>query len=131
MNSTRALRSRRKQARPSPDDDAAAGRRVQLRQRCQGAFQLFRLAQSRQTEHGRGIRQPTEAAPLHRLLGRTDVFIHNLAPGVSARAGFGSDAFRESHSRLSTVERKFGKTWLSGGGDQHQPDPLVYRGARA
>ncbi len=56
------------------------------------------------------IKQPEDAALLHRILGRTDVFIQNLAPGASARAGFGSDELRERHPRLITVD-------ISGYGD--------------
>jgi itaconate CoA-transferase len=56
------------------------------------------------------IKQPDDAALLHRILGRADVFIQNLAPGAAARAGFGSDALRERHPRLITVD-------ISGYGD--------------
>ncbi len=56
------------------------------------------------------IKQPDDAALLHRILGRTDVFIQNLAPGAAARAGFGSDELRERHARLITVD-------ISGYGD--------------
>jgi crotonobetainyl-CoA:carnitine CoA-transferase CaiB-like acyl-CoA transferase len=56
------------------------------------------------------IKQPEDAALLHRLLARADVFIQNLAPGASARAGFGSDALRQRHPRLITVD-------ISGYGD--------------
>src|ERR1700726_2946515 len=40
------------------------------------------------------IKQPDDAALLHRILGRTDVFIQNLVPGAAARAGLGSDELR-------------------------------------
>ena len=50
------------------------------------------------------IKQPGDAALLHRLLARADVFIQNLAPGAAARAGFGSGALRERHPRLITVD---------------------------
>ena len=56
------------------------------------------------------IKRPDDVALLHRILGRTDVFIQNLAPGAAARAGFGSDELRERHSRLITVD-------ISGYGD--------------
>ena len=36
------------------------------------------------------IKTPADAALLHRMLARADVFIQNLAPGAAARAGFGS-----------------------------------------
>ena len=56
------------------------------------------------------IKQPDDAALLHRVLTRADVFIQNLAPGAAARAGFGSDALRELNPRLITVD-------ISGYGD--------------
>jgi crotonobetainyl-CoA:carnitine CoA-transferase CaiB-like acyl-CoA transferase len=56
------------------------------------------------------IKAPDDAALLHRLLARADVFIQNLAPGAAARAGFGSDALRARHPRLITVD-------ISGYGD--------------
>ena len=56
------------------------------------------------------IKQPDEAALLHRILERADVFIQNLAPGAAARAGFGSETLRERFPRLITVD-------ISGYGD--------------
>src|SRR5580704_15298861 len=56
------------------------------------------------------IKHPDDAALLHRILVRADVFIENLAPGAAARAGFGSDALRERFPRLITVD-------ISGYGD--------------
>ena len=50
------------------------------------------------------IKDPADAALLHRLLARADVFIQNLAPGAAARAGFGSTMLRERHPRLITVD---------------------------
>src|SRR2546423_15038902 len=50
------------------------------------------------------IKQPGDAALLHRLLARADVFIQNFAPGAAARAGFGSDALRAKHGRAVTVD---------------------------
>ena len=50
------------------------------------------------------IKQPADAALLHRLLSRADVFIQNLAPGAAARSGFGSEALRARHERLITVD---------------------------
>ena len=58
------------------------------------------------------IKQPDDAALLHRLLAAADVFIQNLAPGAAARAGFGSEALRERHPRLITVD-------ISGYGEGH------------
>jgi len=56
------------------------------------------------------IKRAEDATLLHRILARADVFIQNLAPGAAARAGFGSDALRERHPRLITVD-------ISGYGD--------------
>jgi itaconate CoA-transferase len=50
------------------------------------------------------IKDPQDAALLHRILARADVFIQNLAPGSAARAGFDTDALRAAHSRLITVD---------------------------
>ncbi len=56
------------------------------------------------------IKNPEDAALLHAILARADVFIQNLAPGAAARAGLGSDALRARHPRLITVD-------ISGYGD--------------
>jgi itaconate CoA-transferase len=56
------------------------------------------------------IKDPNDAALLHRVLAHADVFIQNLAPGAAARAGFGSDDLRKRHPRLITVD-------ISGYGD--------------
>lgn len=50
------------------------------------------------------IKDPDDAALLHRILARADVFIQNLAPGAAARAGFGSAELRRRHPRLITVD---------------------------
>ena len=50
------------------------------------------------------IKQADDAALLHRLIARADVFVQNLAPGATTRAGFGSPALRERHPRLITVD---------------------------
>jgi itaconate CoA-transferase len=50
------------------------------------------------------IKNPVDAALLHRILARADVFIQNLAPNAAARAGFGSAALRERNERLITVD---------------------------
>ncbi len=41
---------------------------------------------------------------LHRLLAQADVFVQNLAPGATTRAGVGSAALRERYPRLITVD---------------------------
>ena len=56
------------------------------------------------------IKNPADAALLHRILQNTDVLIQNLAPGAAARAGFASAALRDRHPRLITVD-------ISGYGD--------------
>ncbi len=56
------------------------------------------------------IKQPDDAALLHRILSQADVFIQNLAPGAAARAGFGSEELRAQYPRLITVD-------ISGYGD--------------
>lgn len=50
------------------------------------------------------IKKPEDAALLHRLLAKADVFIQNLAPGAAARSGFGSEALRARNERLITVD---------------------------
>jgi crotonobetainyl-CoA:carnitine CoA-transferase CaiB-like acyl-CoA transferase len=50
------------------------------------------------------IKDPDDAALLHRVLARADVFIQNLAPGAAARAGFGAEALRQLYPRLIVVD---------------------------
>lgn len=50
------------------------------------------------------IKAPEDAALLHRILAKADVFIQNLAPGAAARSGFGSDELRARYPRLITVD---------------------------
>ena len=57
------------------------------------------------------IKQPEDAALLHRILAQADVFIQNLLPGAAARAGFGSADLRAKHRKLITVD-------ISGYGDE-------------
>ena len=65
------------------------------------------------------FKKPEDFGLLHRLIGKADVLIQNLAPGAADRAGFGSAAMREKNKRLITVD-------ISGYGD-HGP----YRDRRA
>ena len=58
------------------------------------------------------IKQPGDAALLHHILARADVFIQNLAPGAASRAGFGSDDLRARYDRLITID-------ISGYGEGH------------
>jgi itaconate CoA-transferase len=50
------------------------------------------------------IKSPDDAALLHSILARADVFIQNLAPGAAARAGFSSAELRAQNPRLITVD---------------------------
>jgi crotonobetainyl-CoA:carnitine CoA-transferase CaiB-like acyl-CoA transferase len=50
------------------------------------------------------IKDPADAALLHRMLAKADVFIQNLLPGAAARAGFGSAELRKKHPRLITCD---------------------------
>ena len=50
------------------------------------------------------IKDAGDAALIHRLLAKADVFIQNLAPGAAERAGFGSEALRRRYPRLITVD---------------------------
>ena len=65
------------------------------------------------------FKKPDDLALLHRLIGKADVLIQNLAPGAADRAGFGSAAMRAADKRLITVD-------ISGYGD-HGP----YKNRRA
>ena len=50
------------------------------------------------------LKRPEAAEALRRLIARSDVFLHNLAPGAMTRLGFGSEALRAAHPRLVTCE---------------------------
>ena len=50
------------------------------------------------------IKQADDAALLERILGESDVFVQNLAPGAAGRAGFGSEALRARYPKLITVD---------------------------
>jgi len=50
------------------------------------------------------FKQPDDAAFLHRLIARADVFVQNLAPGATERAGFASAALRAKHPGLITCD---------------------------
>jgi len=50
------------------------------------------------------IKNPDDAALLHRLLAKADVFIQNLAPGAAARSGFGAAALQANNEKLITVD---------------------------
>lgn len=50
------------------------------------------------------IKDPDDAALLHRIIEHADVLVQNLAPGALVRAGFGSDDLRTKHERLITCD---------------------------
>ncbi|MGS2717379.1 CaiB/BaiF CoA transferase family protein [Eionea flava] len=56
------------------------------------------------------FKQADDAALLHALLEKADIFIQNLAPGACERAGFGSASLREKYPQLITCD-------ISGYGD--------------
>lgn len=58
------------------------------------------------------IKSSADAALIHRILSKADVFVQNLAPGAASRAGFGSEDLRRQYPRLITVD-------ISGYGDGH------------
>ena len=51
------------------------------------------------------IKNPDDAALLHRMLAQADVFIQNLAPGAAARAGFGSEALRAASAARAALSK--------------------------
>ena len=59
------------------------------------------------------FKKKDDLALLHRMIGKADVLIQNLAPGAAERAGFGSAAMRAKDKRLIAVD-------ISGYGD-HGP----------
>jgi itaconate CoA-transferase len=50
------------------------------------------------------IKNAKDAALLHAMIGKADVFVQNLGPGATRRAGFGSATLRASHPRLITCD---------------------------
>jgi itaconate CoA-transferase len=50
------------------------------------------------------IKAPGDAALLHRMLSKADVFIQNLAAGAAERAGFGSATLCDRYPRLVTCD---------------------------
>ncbi len=62
-------------------------------------------------------KQAPDAALLHRLLAKADVFVQNLAPGALTRAGFGSDDLRQRYPSLITCD-------ISGYGEGHAASDL-------
>lgn len=50
------------------------------------------------------LKDPADLGLLRRMIARADVFIQNLAPGVAARLGVGSQDLRAAHPRLITLD---------------------------
>lgn len=50
------------------------------------------------------LNQPDDAALLHTMLRKADVFLHNLAPGALAKRGFGGADLRRENPGLITCE---------------------------
>lgn len=50
------------------------------------------------------LKDAADAALLHRIVARADVFVQNLAPGAAERLGFGSATLRDAHPRLVTCD---------------------------
>jgi crotonobetainyl-CoA:carnitine CoA-transferase CaiB-like acyl-CoA transferase len=50
------------------------------------------------------LKSPADIALLHNMLARADVFVQNLAPGATERAGIGSASLRERYPRLITCD---------------------------
>ncbi len=57
------------------------------------------------------IKDAGDAALLHRILAKADVFVQNLMPGAAARAGFGPAELRAKYPKLIVVD-------ISGYGDE-------------
>ena len=57
------------------------------------------------------IKNAGDAALLHRILAKADVFVQNLMPGAAARAGFGTQDLRKKYPKLIVVD-------ISGYGDE-------------
>lgn len=50
------------------------------------------------------VKKPDDAALLHRMLAKADVFVQNLIPGAAARLGFGGEELRARNPRLITCD---------------------------
>jgi len=50
------------------------------------------------------IKNTGDAALLRRMISKADIFVQNLAPGASARAGFGSTSLRKQQPNLITCD---------------------------
>jgi len=63
------------------------------------------------------FKQDGNAALLHRIVRKADVFVQNLAPGAAARAGFDSASLRQRNPRLITCD-------ISGYGEEGEVSSL-------
>ena len=65
------------------------------------------------------FKKPDDLALLHRLIGKADVLIQNLAPGAAERAGFGSAAMSTTEtptrdgSLVPVTEARPDSAWIS------------------
>lgn len=50
------------------------------------------------------FKDPDDQALLHRILAKADVWVQNMAPGATARNGFGSDDLRSLYPHLITLD---------------------------
>ncbi|MDC0196395.1 CoA transferase [Gammaproteobacteria bacterium] len=50
------------------------------------------------------IKKEADAALLHRMISKADVFVQNLVPGAAARSGFGSNYLRKQQPKLITCD---------------------------
>lgn len=50
------------------------------------------------------LKDPDDAALLHRIIAQADVLVQNLAPGATTRLGFGSEELRKRCPRLVTCD---------------------------
>lgn len=62
------------------------------------------------------LKDSADQALLHRILARADVWVQNMAPGATARSGFGSKELRERYPHLITCD-------ISGYGDASRSGP--------
>lgn len=50
------------------------------------------------------LKDPDDQALLHRILARAHVWVQNMAPGATARSGFGSEELRQRYPQLVTCD---------------------------
>ena len=85
----------RRRGRPGDQDRTGRGRlRARLRQRGAGPSSYFVWLNRGKESLVADIKKQDDAALLHRIIAKADVFIQNLAPGAAERPGFGAEALR-------------------------------------